>query len=190
MIGNDGFLLTLYTAIGNTPSPPGPFNPTLWEEVCHIRTSEPVGLPDISKLLESYQYYDPREYLTRWGEFELGWDQNLSTLPDSGVWKDARIRKDFFYKQNDIVLYDSTCGEYTCVYVASQDMPANTDLVSPGPPPTAYFSRQYCVRNGKPNTCGKTISCGPGREVISLSKPPFDYICVPVESNTGVGPKR
>lgn len=189
IINDDGLLLTLYTATSNTPSPPGPFDPSLWSEVCHVRTSEPVGLPDLSTLLKSYPYYNPREYLTRWGEFESEWDQDLSTLTDSDTWKDARISKDFFYRQNDIVLYDSVCGDYTCVFIASQDMPADTSLVDLGPPPPSYFSRLYCIRNGKPNTCSNMVSCGPGREVVSLSKPPSDYICVPVESNAGVGPK-
>ncbi len=57
VITNYGLLVTLYEAIADGPSPSGPFNPALWVEVCHIATSEPIGLPDIETLLATYNYY-------------------------------------------------------------------------------------------------------------------------------------
>jgi hypothetical protein len=57
VITNYGLLVTLYEAIADGPSPSGPFNPALWVEVCHITTSEPIGLPDIETLLTTYNYY-------------------------------------------------------------------------------------------------------------------------------------
>lgn len=57
VITSDGLLVTLYEAIANGPAPSGPFNPTLWSEVCHITTAEPIGLPDIETLLGTYNYY-------------------------------------------------------------------------------------------------------------------------------------
>jgi hypothetical protein len=187
VIGNDGHLVTLYTATADGPAPAGPFDSGLWTEVCQVTTSTPTGLPDISTLLSQYEYYDPRSNLTRWGEFASGWGDDL-TDPDSDEWNTARIAKNFFYRIGDIVLYDVRCGDYTCAYIATTDMPSNPELIMPGPPPADYFNKLYCVANGRESKCTKRVTCGPGRVVVDLSTGDRDLVCVPVESTTGVGP--
>jgi len=187
VISDDGRLVTLYIATANGPAPAGPFDSDLWSEVCYVVTSVPVGLPDIDTLLSQYEYYDPRSYLSRWGEFESEWEDDLTT-PDSDEWGEAGISKDFFYVRGDTVLYDTRCGDYTCVYIAVVNMPSNPALIMPGPPPSDYFNKLYCIRNGRDNTCVDGVSCGPGRVIVDLSSGGRDLICVPVESTTGVGP--
>jgi hypothetical protein len=188
VITNDGLLVTLYEAVANGPSPAGPFDLDLWVEVCHVTTSVPVGLPDIATLVSRYPYYDPRAHLTQWGEFQAGWNDDLSGV-NSDTWGEARIAKAFFYRRGDTVLYDTSCDDYTCAYIATVDMPSDPDLVVPGPPPPSYFDKLYCVVNGRENTCVRRTVCGPGRVVVDLSSGDRDPVCVPVESTTAVGPR-
>ena len=181
-IEDDGYKLVVYVATSNVPVPAGSFNPALWSEICHIVTSEPVGLPDISKLLGKYEYYNPKKYLTTWSEAGEEWNIDLN----SDEWGEYKIEKQYFYRSSDIVLYDTRCGTYTCVYVATQDMPANNELIVPGPPPADYWQKLYCVKNDKEDKCEKKVTCSqPNREVVSLSPGDNDLICVPVESRVG-----
>lgn len=188
-IEDEGRRLTVYTATSDVPVPAGAFDPDLWSEVCHIVVSEPIGLPDIGALEEQYSYYAPEEYLTEWGDFTESWSTDLVN-PDSDQWDGAKIAKQYFYRSGDIVLYDTACGDHTCIYVATADMPADAALVVPGPPPSAFWQRQYCVENGKPSKCDKRIECGPGRVVVDLGgEDAPNLVCVPVESSVGVGPR-
>lgn len=186
ILESDGLTVVVYEAITNVPVPAGAFDPTHWSEVCRVTVSEPVGLPGIDTLLNKFPFYRPISDLTTWSEFESEWDVDLTT-PDSDEWDEAKISKDYFYRSGDTVLWNTRCNDYTCVYVAIADMPADPTLVVPGPPPLTYFTRSYCVRNGNPSTCGKTISCGPGRTIVDLGS--TDLVCVPVESDVGVGPR-
>lgn len=188
-IEDDGYRLTLYTALVDIPVPPGAFNLALWSEYCHTVVSEPYGIPPYSELVSKFPYYDPKVDLTSWSEFESDWGTDL-TDPDSDQWDEAKIAKTYFYRSGDIVLWDVRCNDYTCVYIATADMPANPDLVALGPPPSTYFNRLYCTPNGKPNTCVKRVTCTkPNRKVVSLSNGNSDLVCVPVESTTGIRPR-
>ena len=185
---NNGYQITLYKAVSNIPAPAGAFDPSLWNTVCSVTVSEPAGLPDIETLRSQYEYYDLSLEITQWSDFETTWSTDLTT-PDSDQWGEAKIAKEYFYKAGDIVLYDTNCGDYTCVYVATGDIPATPNLIVPGPPSKTYWSRLYCVPNGSPNTCTKRVKCdGPNRQLVSLSSGESDLICVPVESNTGIRP--
>ena len=188
VLESDGLTVVVYEATSNVSVPAGAFDPAHWAEVCRVTVSEPVGLPDIKTLLNTYPFYDPKSSLTAWSEFTTEWSVNL-TVPDSDEWGEAKITKTYFYESGDTVLWNTRCDDYTCVYVAIADMPADLALVVPGPPPPTYFSRLYCARNGNPSTCEKTISCGPGRVVVDLGRDGTDLVCVPVESDIGVGPR-
>lgn len=110
------------------------------------------------------------------------------TYSYSDVWGEARVEKINLYKAGETVLYNSSCGDYTCVYVAKVDIPAS--LNSPPPELPDYWQRQYCVENGRENKCVKKIECGPGRVVVDLGgEGAPNLICVPVESSVGVGPR-
>lgn len=141
VISDDGRLVTLYTATADGPVPAGPFDPDLWTEVCHVTTSEPVGLPTISELRSRYRYFDP----------------------------------DTAYISNDTVLLDSRCGDYTCAYIATDEVLPNTDV-----PPSSPWLKLYCVANGSVSQCGRRVVCGPGRTITDLSSGDTDLICAPV----------
>jgi hypothetical protein len=181
-----GTLLLLLEANQDVPVPVGALDPSKWTEICRIRTTDLSYLPSYAELLTRYKYYDNSLYLESWSEFSSSWSSAL-TDQDSDVWSDAKIRKELLYVAGDVVLYDSGCSDYTCVYVALSDVPA---LAVPGPPPPPYWQRLYCVPTGRESTCKKVKKCGPGRALVSLSSQDNDLICVPVESKVGVGPRR
>jgi len=188
VLESDGLTVVVYEAIVNVPVPAGAFDPAQWSEICRVTVSEPVGLPDVTTLLSKYDFYNPKSFLTAWSDFESEWNEDL-IAPNSDGWDEAKIAKTHFYRSGDTVLWNTRCDDYTCVYVATSDMPATPSLIVPGPPPSAYFSRLYCIRNGNLSTCGKTTSCGPGRVIVDLGSDGTDLVCVPVESDIGVGPR-
>lgn len=188
-IEDDGYRIVLYEANVDISAPPGAFDSSLWTEICRVVVSEPVGLPSYQYLVDNFTYYSPKSAYTEWSKFNSSWSTDLTT-PSSDEWGNAQIAKDYFYRAGDIVLHDTGCGDYTCVYIATADMPADFDLVTSGPPPATYWQKQYCIRNGKPNTCVKRVTCTePNRKIVSLSSGDSDLICVPVESTTGIRPR-
>lgn len=52
---DSGYKVVIYRAIQNVPVPAGAFNPAFWNKVCSVKTTELVGLPDLS----SYPKYSP-----------------------------------------------------------------------------------------------------------------------------------
>lgn len=87
------------------------------------------------------------------------------------------------YSISDVVVKNSGCNNYTCAYISLTGQ--NTA------PPSQDWERLYCIPNGNPSTCVKQVSCSdPNRQLISLSNGESDLICVPVESTTGVRPRR
>lgn len=79
------------------------------------------------------------------------------------------------YSANSVVLKYSRCGNYTCVYVAR--------ILTSDVPPSANWSRLYCVKNGRPNLCKRGSACS--GKIVYLSSSYSDQICFPVESTTG-----
>lgn len=189
-IENDGYTIVIYECVVDTPAPAGAFDPDLWSETCSVTSSVPLSPFTYTELIGKYEYYDTRLYITEWGDFASGWEDDL-TVPDSDTWNDAKILKEFYYREGDTVLYDTACGTETCVYVALTDIPTDTVTLDPEvPPPNTYWQRQYCISNGKPDKCVKTVSCsGPNRKLVSLSDGFSDFVCVPVESLDGIGPR-
>lgn len=180
-----GLVVKLYESLSYVPSIPGTFNKSLWKEICSVSVSEPLGLPDITSLLEKYEYYNPSKTITSWSKFDSPWSQDL----ENDEWGSALINKDFIYRKKDIVLYDSSCSDHTCVFIAKSNIPVDLEFSPDLPPPREYWELLYCVPNGKDNTCGKELKCVNGK-VVSLSSGDNDLICAPVESNTGVGPRQ
>ncbi len=187
---DSSYRVVVYRATVDVASPAGVFDPTKWEQVCSVVVSEPIGLPSIEELRNKYEYYNlSLDGSAEWGKFDNLWSNDL-VEPSSNSWGNARIDRGNFYKSGDTVLYDSSCGDYTCAYTAIDDVPANQDLIVPGPPPSSYWQRLYCVKNGDPSKCVKQSTCPRGYRLVSLSFGEADLICVPVESTTGVGPRQ
>lgn len=188
-VEDDGYRVVLYEALGDISSPPGAFDPSLWTEVCRVVVSEPVGLQSYQYLVDNFEYYKLSLTSTTWSDFNNPWGED-PLYPYSDLWGEAKSVREFFYKAGDIVLYDSNCGDYTCIYVAKIDMPADPELITTGPPSPTYWQKQYCVFNGLQNKCVKVPTCtNPGRKIVSLGRGNTDIICVSVESNTGVRPR-
>lgn len=178
VVADGGYRLELYEANSDIPVIAGAFDPLLWDKKCEIITSEQFGVKSYPELIELFEYYNPKLFFTSWDEYAAEWGDELE-IPSSDVWNDAKIRKILFYKEGDHVIFDSVCGNYTCLYTAIQDMPAEEGLISDSFPPRLYWKRLYCVENGKEDLCRGRFKCkGINRKIVSLSDGFSDLICV------------
>lgn len=87
--------------------------------------------------------------------------------------------------EQGIVKIDTDCGDYSCLYITNSSVISETS-----PPNPEFWTRLFCAKNGKKNTCSKVITCGPNRVLVSLSSGDNDLVCVPVESSDGIGPRK
>lgn len=175
LIENDGYELGLYEANQDVLSISGPFDSSKWDKICSIKTTIPVGLPTPEELYERYAEYTLEYFYGKWDEIDSTWSEGTyelalqncqsqgGTIEDLGkcmrnsnsdIWKDARVRKEFFYKNGDVVRVETECGDAICIWVAIQDIPATEEIYAeyanfkPGP----YWKKIYCV-NTKANKC-------------------------------------
>lgn len=150
-IENDGYLISLYEAVENIPSITGPFDHSKWSKICSIELPEPFGLPTIPELLERYNYYTISLFFEEWEEFSSEWERklfqeskeacdiedgvrkipkkDLDCLADNSVdvWKDARIRKEYFYREGDYAIVNSDCKDTVCLYLNVRSLPADKE---------------------------------------------------------------
>lgn len=175
LIEDNGYELGLYEANQNILSISGPFDYAKWDKICSIKTTIPVGLPTPEELRERYAEYALEYFYDEWEEIDSTWSEGTyelalqncqsqgGTLEDfekcmkdssSDVWKDARVRREFFYKRGDIVRIEAECGDTVCIWIAIQNVPATEAVYAeyanfkPGP----YWQKIYCV-NTKANRC-------------------------------------
>lgn len=156
-IEDDGYVLSLYEANENIPAPAGPLDRTKWTKICSVESSEPVGLPSIKELIDTYEFYYLKEYLEDWGEAESTWNTDLQPR-DSDEWDDYKIRRDFFYKMGDFVLIESQCSDAFCLWINIRDIPVTDENLvkfakfSPVVDGVRYWEKIYCVNSGQ-NKC-------------------------------------
>ena len=168
-IEDDGYVLGVYEANKNTTSTS--FDPDDWDKICEVRSSTPVGVQSLETLKSLYKQYSLDQYKTSWGESDSSWDLALSELSaelcstdfssvkdfencigksNSDRWKSYRIKKDYFYRAEDIVLVEGECGDSFCLWLATQDMPATDEVYAEYKnfKSGIYWSKIYCVNSG------------------------------------------
>ena len=150
-IEDDGYRVCLYEAQELVAAISGPFDETKWAKICCIITSVPAGLPTPEEIKERYEPYELDFFLDEWGEYSATWDEDFyqqsfddcrstnSILADvekclkektgpygqsNDQWKQARIRKEFFYRVGDYVWIEGECKDTVCLYICIQDIPA------------------------------------------------------------------
>ena len=175
LIEEDGYEIGVYQANQDIISISGPFDYSKWDKVCGIKTTIPVGLPTTEELRERYTPYSLEYFYNEWEEVDSTWSEatyesslqncqsqggNLKDFEkcmknsSSDVWKNARVRKEFFYKRGDTVLVEGECKDTICIWVAIQDMPATQENYNEyikfksGP----YWQKIYCVNTDR-NKC-------------------------------------
>jgi hypothetical protein len=174
-IEDDGYELGLYEANRDIISISGPFDYSKWNKICSVKTTIPVGLPTPEELRERYAEYALDYFFDEWEEVDSTWSEGTyelalqncqsqgGTLEDfekcmrdssSDVWKDARVRKEFFYKRGDIVRVEAECGDVVCIWTAIADIPATEEIYNEYVDfkPGVYWQRNYCVST-KTNKC-------------------------------------
>lgn len=175
LIEDDGYEVGLYEANQDIVSISGPFDYAKWDKICGVKTTIQVGLPTIEELRERYEPYSLKYFYDQWDEVDSTWSEGTYELAlqacqaqggsladfekcmrdsSSDVWKDTRVRREFFYKRGDIILIDGECGDVVCIWIAIQDMPATEEVYNqyikfaPGP----YWQKIYCVGTDR-NKC-------------------------------------
>lgn len=154
LIEDYGHVISLYRANQDILATNRAFDYSKWDKVCQVETTVPAGLPTEAELLERYELYNSGYtfFYSEWGTFNSTWsegllEQSISECgPDltieqleqclesksSDQWKNARIRRETFYRKGDIILLKGECDDSLCVYIAIADLPA-----------TEYVFEQY-----------------------------------------------
>jgi hypothetical protein len=150
VIENDGYKICVYEALEDIPALSKAFKREKWEEVCCIETTIPAGLPSIEELKERFSYYFLDFFYRDWQDFISDWSNDLEEPEGNDQWNNARIRKEFFYREGDIVLVDSECEDALCVYIAIKDMPATQGVYDEYVKfkTDEYWQKIYCVKTG------------------------------------------
>jgi hypothetical protein len=176
-IEQDGYEVVLYETLEDVLAFPFAFDSTKWQKICSIKTTVPAGLPSLEDLYSRFLFYELDFFFRDWGEIDEEWEANfreqslqtcLSENPtatflelekclsdkSSDRWSQARVRKEYFYREGDIVLVNGECGDVVCVYIALQDMPATQEVFDEykvfklG----EYWEKIYCISTGE-NKC-------------------------------------
>ena len=169
VIEDDGYRVSLYEAKEDILVTGRAFNSSKWRKICHVETTIPAGLPTIAELRRLYKLYELKFFDGEWGEYKEDWDEPLlqqsitfcnqpgRTIAQlekclagqsSDMWKQARVRRQFFYRAGAIVLVDGECGDTVCVYIATQDIPATEAVYAAYQKFSQYnpaWQKIYCV---------------------------------------------
>jgi hypothetical protein len=172
LIEEDGYELAVYEALENVFSIAGPFEYSKWNKVCSVKTTIPVGLPTADFLRETYDIYSIDYFYKEWENVESTWSEEvyntslqnclnplISNIQDlekcvknsgTDVWKEARVRKQFFYRRGDFFLTEGTCGDTVCLWTVISDVPATIENYEKllNFAPNDYWRRLYCVKTG------------------------------------------
>lgn len=172
VIERDGYKICVYEALEDIPALSKAFKKDKWEEICCIETTVQAGLPSLEELKERFSYYSLEFYFKNWEDFASDWSNDLEGLLGDDEWSNARIRREFFYKEGDIVLVDGECEDVLCVFIALKDMPATQEVYDEYVKfkPGEYWQRIYCVPTGR-NKCleyQRTRSPEEGYDVVQV----------------------
>lgn len=194
VIEENGFVLGLYEANQDISSVSGAFDPDKWDKVCQVRTSIPAGIPSLEELKQRYSLYSLDRFKDQWGEFDGQWNENLTEQSklscfgqnslsviefekclkrsDSDEWGEARIRREFFYREGDVVLVETECADALCLYVALADIPATESYFEQNRvfKQNANWQRVYCVKTGENKCLGyrRTREPAEGYDIVEL----------------------
>lgn len=154
VIERDGYKICVYEALEDIPALSKAFKKDKWEEICCIETTIQAGLPSLEELKERFSYYGLEFYFKNWEDFASDWSNDLEEPIGDDKWNDAKIRREFFYREGDIVLVDGECEDVLCVFIALKDISATQEVYDEYVKfkPGEYWQRIYCVYTGR-NKC-------------------------------------
>ena len=170
-IEDDGYRVSLYEADQDILAISWAFDYSKWTKICQIETTIPVGIPSIAELLDRFKLYNLEFFDKDWGEYNAEWQEPLKQTSQAnclgqGVsfadfekcirylnlstdeWSEARVRKDFFYKEGDMFIVYGLCEDTLCLYIVTQDLPAteeNIEIYKKFISKTDFWQKFYCV---------------------------------------------
>jgi hypothetical protein len=111
--------------------------------------------------------------------------ENCVNAGSSDEWDEARIRREFFYREGDMFITYGPCEDTLCLYITTQNLDANEtnlEAYKDFDPKAPYWQKFYCVSTNR-NKCleyQRTKTPEAGYDVISIgSKGHFVEMPVP-----------
>lgn len=168
-IEDDGYRVSLYEANQNILAISWAFDYSKWDKICQIETTIPVGIPSIAELLDRFKLYNLELFDKNWGEYNAEWQEPLKQTSQANClaqglsfedfekcvrdlstdeWSEARVRRDFFYREGDMFIAYGPCEDTLCLYIVTQDLPAtleNLEKYKKFIPKTNFWQKFYCV---------------------------------------------
>ena len=193
-IERDGYRVSLYQANQDILAISWAFDYSKWDKICHIDTTISAGLPTIEELLARFKLYELNLFDKEWEEYKEDWnaplkETTLANCASQGLsfkdfkkciknsstdeWDEARVRRDFFYRQGDMFIVYGPCEDTLCLYIFTQDFPAteeNLALYKKFNPSGPFWQKFYCVSTQR-NKCleyQRTKSPESGYDVVEI----------------------
>ena len=153
-IEDDGFRICLYEAQALVGSLSGPFDESKWKRIGCATTSVPAGVPTQEEIKERFPEFVLDLFLENWEEYNVSWNEaffqtsldsctaSSSTIEEiekcvnekTGIhgtsddkWGNARIRRDFFYREGDFAWFEGECEDTVCLYINIRDIEATEE---------------------------------------------------------------
>jgi len=144
-IERDGYRVSLYEANQDVLAMSWAFDYSKWDKICHIDTTILAGLPSVKELLERFKFYNLEFFNKEWEKYNAEWNASLKEVSlakctsqglsfiefekclknrSSDEWDEARVRREFFYKQGDMFISYGPCEDTLCLYILLRDFPA------------------------------------------------------------------
>jgi hypothetical protein len=175
-IEEDGYKVSLYEANQNIFAMSWAFDYSKWTKICQVETTIPVGIPSITELLDRFKLYNLELFDKNWGEYNVEWQEPLKQTSQANClaqglsfanfekcvrnlstdeWSEARVRRDFFYREGDMFITYGPCEDTLCLYIVTQDLPGtleNLEKYKKFIPRTNFWQKFYCVDTDR-NKC-------------------------------------
>ena len=175
-IEEDGYRVSLYEANKNIAAISWAFDYSKWDKVCQIETTIPAGLPSIEELLERFDFYSLKLFDKEWGAYNAEWQEPLKQTTQANClaqglsftdfekcvrdlstdeWDEARIRREFFYREGDMFISYGPCEDTLCLYIVTEDLSGtleNLEKYKKFNPKAPFWQKFYCVSTGR-NKC-------------------------------------
>ena len=98
-----------------------------WERGLFQESKEACDIADgVRKIQDSYYSYVSGKDKDCWQKIPK---EDLDCLADNStdIWEDARIRKEYFYREGDYAIVDSNCKDTICLYLNVRSLPADKE---------------------------------------------------------------
>lgn len=175
LIENYGYTIGVYQALVNIVAISRRFDKSKWKKLCGVQTTVPVQIPTAQELRERFKPFKLSLFDTEWSTYSEKWSsstlqQTIESCSEAGLkisdlekclksgssdqWREARVRKEFFYREGDFFIVEGECGDVLQLFAVEKDVPATEELLQKFSKfsQSEYWSLVYSVETGE-NKC-------------------------------------